>query len=117
MRADLEESDLAVVVAMLAEVIDITASIDAALWRRYLRLLLDGLDPAHASPLGVAAPSERDVTRLVPIARGPTIRRAISGTLSNRGWPCPAERVADRASTAGATQASGRPSLGSTRGQ
>ena len=105
------------IVAMLADVIEITASIDVALWRRYLRLRLDGLDPVHVHPLAVAARSERDVTRLVPIARGPTIRRAISGTLSNRGWPCPAERVADRASTAGATQASGRPSLGSTRGQ
>ena len=47
-RADLEESDLAVVVAMLADVIEITESTDAALWRRYLRLLLDGLDPVRA---------------------------------------------------------------------
>ena len=85
------------IVAMLADVIEITASIDAALWRRYLRLLLDGLDPVHARPLRIAARCERDVTRLVPIARVPTIRRAISGTLSNRGWPCPAKRVADRA--------------------
>ena len=36
------------IVAMLADVIEITASIDVALWRRYLRLLLDGLDPVRA---------------------------------------------------------------------
>ena len=36
------------VVAMLADVIEITASADAQLWRHYLRLLLDGLDPVHA---------------------------------------------------------------------
>ncbi len=68
-RADVEESDLSVIVAMLAEVIAITAGVDPQLWRRYLRLLLDGLHPATARPLGVPAPSVRDVTRMVQISK------------------------------------------------
>ena len=80
------------VVAMLADVIEITASADAQLWRHYLRLLLDGLDPVHARA------SRRGAKRARLALSREARRRSCEGLTA-------------------ATQASGRLSLGSTSGQ
>ncbi len=72
-REDVEGSDLSMIVAMLAEVITITSTVDATLWRRYLALLLDSLRPGAGSPLPGRAPNARQLTRMVDAT---TARRA-----------------------------------------
>ena len=55
MRADVEATDLGVVVMMLCTVADVTGDVAPGLWRRYLPMLLDGLRPGGAAAAGVAA--------------------------------------------------------------
>jgi AcrR family transcriptional regulator len=55
-RADIEPSDIGIVVTMLCTVADATADVAPQLWRRYVPILLDGL--RAGSPLPVAALSD-----------------------------------------------------------
>jgi AcrR family transcriptional regulator len=49
LRQDFESSDMAVIHLMLGAAVDFTESISAGTWRRYMRLVLDGLRPPQAS--------------------------------------------------------------------
>lgn len=80
-REDVEASDLSVIVAMLAEAISITSSVDPEMWRRYLTLLLDGLRPLSATTLPGRAPTPRQLTRMVSVTKA---RRAAAGRASVR---------------------------------
>jgi AcrR family transcriptional regulator len=77
-RADVEATDIGIVVLMLCTVADITADAAPDLWRRYLPMLLDGLR-AGAEP--AVPPVSEDLLRkamtthkqrLVRLSRGPT---------------------------------------------
>jgi AcrR family transcriptional regulator len=63
-RADATTQDFGVVLLMVAAVMDAAEDVDAELWRRYLRVALQGLRPAGAplEPLSVAAvePTQMD---------------------------------------------------------
>jgi AcrR family transcriptional regulator len=60
-RADLVETDVALLQFMLTAIADITREADPEVWRRYLRIVLDGVraDGAAAEPMPVA-PIPRD---------------------------------------------------------
>lgn len=63
LRADVHEGDVLVIQLMVAAVTDRTGRPD--LWRRYLRLVLDGMraEPGAATELPVAGISPRDLMR------------------------------------------------------
>ncbi len=50
-RADIEPSDLGIVVMMLCTVADVSGDVAPELWRRYLPLLLDGLTGTRELPV------------------------------------------------------------------
>ncbi|MDT4930276.1 MAG: hypothetical protein QOF92_3143 [Pseudonocardiales bacterium] len=60
-RADVEATDIGVVVMMLCTVADVTGDVAPDLWRRYLPMLLDGLRSGTA-PL--VAPIDEDALRV-----------------------------------------------------
>jgi AcrR family transcriptional regulator len=61
LRPDVEVGDLPIVSLMLGQVIDFTGDIAPDLWRRYLALLLDGLQSDHRPlPLAPLAPAQLD---------------------------------------------------------
>jgi hypothetical protein len=59
-RADLQPSDVAVIVTMLCSVADMTGDDHPELWRRYLALCLEGLKPG-AAPLPQAPLSDAEL--------------------------------------------------------
>jgi transcriptional regulator SbtR-like protein len=69
-RADLAETDVALVQFMLTAIADITREADPDVWRRYLRLVLDGLRAGAASEPMPVPPLPRDaldaVVRALP---------------------------------------------------
>jgi AcrR family transcriptional regulator len=71
-RADLVETDIALVQFMLTAIADITRDADPEVWRRYLRLVLDGLRTSAPEPMP-AQPLPRDaldaVVRALPGGR------------------------------------------------
>jgi hypothetical protein len=69
-RADLAKTDIALVQFMLTATADITREADPDVWRRYLRVVLDGLRAGAASEPMPVAPLPRDaldaVVRALP---------------------------------------------------
>jgi len=55
LREDVEPLDSPMIAMMLGAVMDRSRDVEPELWRRYLSLLLDGLRPAAATSLPVAA--------------------------------------------------------------
>ena len=57
LRADIRQTDIPFIVFMLTEATQLTQAASADIWRRYLTLILDGMQPARAdvTPLPVVA--------------------------------------------------------------
>jgi AcrR family transcriptional regulator len=72
-RDDLAETDVALLQFMLTAIADITRDADPEVWRRYLRLVLDGLRAGAASEPMPVPPLPRDaldtVVRALPAGR------------------------------------------------
>ncbi|GAB3126371.1 hypothetical protein GCM10027160_49930 [Streptomyces calidiresistens] len=51
LRPDVTTEDLSLLLAALGQVVQMTAATCPGMWRRQLRICLDGLDPAHTEPL------------------------------------------------------------------
>ncbi|WP_153427498.1 TetR/AcrR family transcriptional regulator, partial [Streptomyces alkaliphilus] len=51
LRPDVTTEDLTLLLAALGQVVQMTADTCPRMWRRQLRICLDGLDPAHTEPL------------------------------------------------------------------
>lgn len=56
LRADFADTDLAVIHAMLAAVIERTHTVSPDLWRRFLVFIVDGLERSRARPTRIATP-------------------------------------------------------------
>ncbi|MCE7079832.1 TetR/AcrR family transcriptional regulator [Streptomyces sp. ST2-7A] len=54
LRPDVTTEDLSLLLASLGQVVQMTAGTCPGMWRRHLRICLDGLDPAHTEPLPAA---------------------------------------------------------------
>lgn len=69
LRADFEAGDIGPLMVMIAASAELTRSIDPGLWRRYARLLLDGLRPGSAAPLPLRAPTHEEMNAACARAR------------------------------------------------
>jgi AcrR family transcriptional regulator len=63
LRADVEATDIGVVVMMLCTIADVTSEVAPGLWRRYLPMLLAGLRADGGTPAPSVPPVEDDVLR------------------------------------------------------
>ena len=69
LRAGIEATDLSIIVAMMAEVIALTASAEPDLWRRYLAIAIDGIRSTNTAPLLGRAPTPRELTRMIQMKK------------------------------------------------
>jgi AcrR family transcriptional regulator len=63
LRADVEVTDIGVVVMMLCTIADLTSDVAPGLWRRYLPMLLEGLRADGGVPAPAVPPVAEDVLR------------------------------------------------------
>lgn len=61
LRADIEPSDLPLIQVMIGAVAEYSQIVQPELWRRYLTLLLDGLQPRRDSPTPLPQPALDDL--------------------------------------------------------